>query len=170
MSGSTLEKIKSRFWLQGSYLSDLTSSWPTKPYASLILYQTPTANNNKISCITINQLTDTITEYLVRTGSYNTVLNTMCFLRKATRAYKHHSAPILPWNNVWNYISSSIISCFNPSTEAYIAKNKLKHLLIQPQDRIYYVSVPLICGKSLLASCIMQDAHNKLGHTQLHPC
>ena len=99
----------------------------------------------------------------------------MCLLRK-TRSYKHHSAPILlilPWKNVQNYISSSIINCFNPSTEAYIAKNKLKHLLIPPQDKIYYVSdrsfrsrisVPLMCGKSLLACCIVQDAHNKLGH------
>ena len=126
-----------------------------------------TPNINKISCFTSNPLTATITEYRERTGSYTTVLNSMCLFSKATRSYKHHSAPILPilpWNNVLNYISSSIIISFNPSTEAYIAKNKLKHLLIQPQDRIYYVSdrsfrsrigVPLICGKSLLACCIV---------------
>ena len=96
-------------------------------------------------------------------------------LRKATRTSKYCSSPtlpILPWNNARNSISSSIISCFN-SSEAYIAKNNFKHLLIQPQDGIYYVSdrsfrspigVPLICGKSFLACCIVQGAQNKLGH------
>ena len=101
-SGST-ENIKSRFWLQGSFLSTPTSSWPAKPFASLILYQTPAANINKISCISINQLTATITESLERTGSYTTLLNAMCLLCKRTRSYKHHSAPIfaiLLWNNV----------------------------------------------------------------------
>ena len=93
-----------------NYYGVLTSSWPTKPCASLILYQIPIATINKISCITINPLTDTITEYLERTGSYTMVLNAMCFLSKVNRAYKHYSALIPPWNNVQNYISSSIIS------------------------------------------------------------
>ena len=100
----------------------------------------------------------------------------MCLLRKGIRISKYHSSPILPilrWNNNRNSISAPIISCFNSSTEAYIAKNKLKHLFIQPQVGIYYVSdrsfrsqigVLLIGGKSLLAFCIVQDAHNKLGH------
>ena len=44
--------------------------------------------------------------------------------------------------------------------------------MIQPLDGIYYVSdrsflsrikVPLICGKSALAHCIVQDTHDKLG-------
>ena len=48
-------------------------------------------------------------------------------------------------------------------------------MLIQPQDGIYYASdrsvrscirVPLICGKTVLANCIVQDAHNKLGHSR----
>ena len=175
-SGSTLEKIRSRFWLQGSFLSTRKSSWPTKSCASLLLNKTPNATIIKLSYKSINSLTEVITEFLKRFGSFSKVLSAMWLLRKATRTFKFCSSPTLPilqQNNAWNFISSSIISCFNSSTEAYIAKNKLKHLLIQPEDGIYYVSkrsfqscigVPLICWKSLLARCIVQDAHNKLGH------
>ena len=136
---------------------------------SLINNQTPTETMNRVTCYTINLLT----EYLEKTQIYTKVLNAICLLHKATRAFKQDSASLLPWINIWNSISSAIINCFKPSTEAYITKNKLKHLLIQPQHRIYYVSdrsfrscisVPLICGKSLQAGCIMQDAHKKLGH------
>ena len=102
-SGLTLMKIKSRFWLQGIFLSPPTSSWPRKPCVFIILYQTLTANIYKISCITINPLTDTITEYLERTGSYTRVVNAMHLIRKAARSYMHHFIPILPtlpWNNL----------------------------------------------------------------------
>ena len=136
-SGSTLEKSRSRFWLQGSFLSTPKSSWPTKLCASLILNKTPTATISKVSCKSINPLTDVITEFQERSGSFSKVLNAMCLLRKGIRISKYHSSPILPilrWNNNRNSISAPIISCFNSSTEAYIAKNKLKHLLIQPQD------------------------------------
>ena len=63
-------------------------------------------------------------KYLVKTESFTKVLNTMCLLVKATRAYIHHSAPILSWKNVRNSISSFITNCFNPSTESYIAETK----------------------------------------------
>ena len=55
----------------------------------------------------------------------------------------------------------------------FLAKHRLKHLVVQQQDDVHYVSdrsfrsrigVPLICGKTVLARCIVQDAHAKLGH------
>ena len=82
-------------------------------------------------------------------------------------------ANLLPWIKTRNTVASAILRCFNPSAESYIAKNKLKHLLIQPQDGIYYVSdrsfrscigVLLVCRKTILAKCIVQDAHDKMGH------
>ena len=52
-------------------------------------------------------------------------------------------------------------------------KNKLKHLVITPLDGVYYVfdrdmqssiGALLICWKTILARCIVQDAHVTLGH------
>ena len=49
----------------------------------------------------------------------------------------------------------------------------MKHLVIQLVDGVYYVSdrsfhsrirVPLICKKTILAKCILNDAHADLGH------
>ena len=45
--------------------------------------------------------------------------------------------------------------------------------MVQLQDRVHYVSdrsfrscvgIPLVCGKTVLARCIVQDAHIQLGH------
>ncbi len=58
-------------------------------------------------------------------------------------------------------------------TALIIANNKMKHLVIQLVDGVYYVSdrsfrsrigVPLICKKTILAKCILSDAHTDLGH------
>ena len=57
--------------------------------------------------------------------------------------------------------------------ELIIANNKMKHLVIQQVDGVYYVSdrsfhsrigVSLICKKTILAKCILNDAHADLGH------
>ena len=70
-------------------------------------------------------------------------------------------------------ILSSVLKCFSSAAEAVIAANKMKHLLIQPLDGVYHVSdcsfrsqigVPLVSKKTILARCIVQDAHVDLGH------
>ena len=51
----------------------------------------------------------------------------------------------------------------------------MKRLVIQLVDGVYYVSdrsfrsrigVPLICKKTILAKCILNDAHADLGHVR----
>ena len=75
--------------------------------------------------------------------------------------------------NVKASILSSILKTFSSAAEVVITANKLKHLVIKPLDGVYYVSdrsfrspigVPLVCKKSILAQCIVRDAHSKLGH------
>ena len=172
-SGSTLEKINSRFLLQGSFLSQPPSSWPNKSCVSLISDQIPSAMFKKVSATPPNSLIEYITELLTNNWSYSKILKSFCALLKIDRTYSGSPDNLLPWTKTRNAIASNIISCFKSSTESYIAKNKLKHLLVQPQDGIYYLSdrsfrshigVPLVCGKTILADCIVQDAHNKLGH------
>ena len=172
-TGSTLEKVNSKFWLQGSFLPQPRSSWPIKNCVSLISDQTPSIMIKKVSANPPNPLTEYVTELLTRCRSYSKVLAAFCILLKIGRSHSKSPENLLPWNRTRNIIVSNIINCFNSSAEGYIAKNKLKHLLVRPQDGIYYVSdrsfrsrigVPLICGKTVLANCIVQDAHDKLGH------
>ena len=58
MSGSTLEKINSDFWLRGSFLLYPVSTWPTKPCASLISSNLPSAVISRISTASTNPLTN----------------------------------------------------------------------------------------------------------------
>ena len=53
---------------------------------------------------------------------------------------EHDSQGVATWSSIKNSISSSIIKCFSADTETLIATNKLKHLVIQPLDGVYYVS------------------------------
>ena len=101
------------------------------------------------------------------------MVNGLSIILKACRNYKQNPNPSQTWSSTRSSISSTIISCFKSDSELFIAKNKLKHLVITPQDSVYYVSdrsfqsrigVPLICRKTILARCIVQDAHVTLGH------
>ena len=73
-SGSKLEKLNSRFWLQGSFLSQSPSSWPTKSCASLISVQVFFASFKKVSASPPNPLTECITELLTKQLSYSKIL------------------------------------------------------------------------------------------------
>ena len=101
------------------------------------------------------------------------MINALSVVLKASRNYKQNSNPSQTWSSIRSSILSTIISCFKSDTELFIAKNKLKNLVITPLDGVYYISnrsfwsgigVPLICGKTILARCIDQDAHVSLGH------
>ena len=70
----------------------------------------------------------------------------------------------------WNFIKSSIKSSI---LKLIIANNRMKHLVIQQVDGVYCVSdrsfrsrigVPLICKKTILAKCILNETHAHLGH------
>ena len=162
-SGSTLKKINSNFWLFGSFLLNPVSTWPNKPCSSLIS-NLPFAVISRISAMPPNPLTEYISEQLEHVQSFTKVVNAHCILQKFGRKFKQSPTEVLPWARICSAIYTTV-SCFSPSAESFIVKNKLKHLLIQPQDGIYYISdrsfrshqgVPPVCGKSLLARCIVQ--------------
>ena len=120
----------------------------------------------------INPLSDLISKLLNNACSFSKVVNALSIILKASRNYKQNPNPSQTWSSIRSSTSSTIISCFKSDSELFIAKNKLKHLVITPQDCVYYVSdrsfgsrigVPLICGKTILARCIVQDAHVTLG-------
>ena len=105
--------------------------------------------------------------------SFSKGVTALSLILKASKNFKQNPNPSQTWSSTRSSISSTIISCLKSDSELFINKNKLKHLAITPQDRVYYVSnrsfrsrkgVPLICRKTILARCIVQDAHVTLGH------
>ena len=172
-SGTTLEQVNSDFWLYGSFLPLDERSWPVKNCASLSSSPLPTTGINRVAPVPVNPLSDLIPKLLNNALSFSKVVNALSIILKAAGNFKQNPNPSLSWYSIRSSISSAIISCFKTDSELFIAKNKLKHLVITPQDGVYYVSdrsfrsrigVPLICGKTILAKCIVQDAHVTLGH------
>ena len=171
-SGSVCNQINSKFWLQGSFLTQERSSWPI-----IVCTALPTSNTltKSIKVITIpaDQSQDLITRLLVRTQSLNKVIKAITLIHKSCRTWRANPNPDSTWNQIKTSILSSIIKCFVRSTEVIIASNKMKHLVVQSVGEVYYVSdrsfrsrigVPLICKTTILAKCIVNDAHNDLGH------
>ena len=87
-------------------------------------------------------------------GIFKTILVLLCLFQVFVRLYE-------------------VIKCFANASETVIATNKLKYLVIQPLDGVYHISdrsfrsrigVPLICKKTILAKCIVRDAHSEMGH------
>ena len=162
-TGSTMEKINSKFWLRGSFLSLAEADWLVKLCASLLTSHDPAVSINRIIATPLNPLSDLLVELLECNQSFSKVLNSLCIIQKGCRKFKQSVNLLLPWSKIRNNISTAIISCFSPQAEVFLAQNKLKHLDIQPQDGIYYVSdrsfrskigVPLICAKPSLLNAL----------------
>ena len=104
-----------------------------------------------------------IIDLLEHTQSYSRLEAALFFILKCCRTQRQNPIP--------TQTCASIIlhhCCFRAESETFIATNKLKHLVIQPLDDVYYVSdrsfrstigVPLISGKTVLAKFIAQDLH-----------
>ena len=114
-----------------------------------------------------------ITGMLTSSNSFSKVCNALTLLMKIWIVPRIHEASRPTGSTVNNYVFSIIISCFKPSADVFLAKHKLKHLVVLLQDEVHFVSarsfrsrlgLPLISGKTVLARCIVQDAHVKLGH------
>ena len=114
-----------------------------------------------------------VVEMLTACNSFIKVVKSLTLLMKIWILPRLPEADRPTGNNVSKYVSSTIVSCFKPSADTFLAKHKLKHLVVQLLDEVHYVSdrsfrsrvgVPLVCGKTVLARCIVQDAHVKLGH------
>ena len=172
-SGTDCKQINSKFWLNGSFLPHNKSSWPTVPCSSLLINDTVTKSVNLISTRPVNPSRKVIISLLKNTQSFSKVIKALTFIHKACRAWRANPTPSSSWSTIKSSISASVIKCFTEDAEIIIANNKMKHLVIQQVDGVYYVSdrsfrsrigVPLVCKKSLLASCIVRDAHAELGH------
>ena len=113
--GATLEKINSKFWLQGSFLPQPPSSWPTKLSSSLISDTYSSAVVKKISTTTPHPLTEFVADALSPVKSYSKVFCSLCALRKVGRNFSKSPANLLPWIETRNTDASTILRCFNPS-------------------------------------------------------
>ena len=129
----------------------------------------------KVINIPINQSQDLITRYLENSQSLSKVLRASTLLHKVCRTWraKTQPNPQSTWSKIKDSILSSVVQCFVRSTEVIINSNKMKQLVIQKVEGVYYVSdrsfrsrigVPLICKLTILAKCIVNDAHSTLGH------
>ena len=172
-TGSTCAQIKSDFWLHGSFLPQPKSSYPIKECTSLLSDSLPRSWINLTIATPVNASSDLIINLLEHSQSLSKVISALFLIHKRCRTWRKDPNPAQTWISVKNSISSSIIKCFSTETEALIATNKLKHLVIQPRDGVYHVSVrsfrskivvSLICKKTILAKCILQDTHVALGH------
>ena len=172
-SGTKCEQINSKFWLQGSFLPQEKSNWPIKPCTSLPNRELPYRQVKLINSMPVNPSQDLIINLLTHNMSLSKVTKALVLIHKACRAWRADPAPDKTWSSIKNYISASVLQCFVRDSEIIIATNKMKHLVIQLIDKIYYVSdrsfrfrigVPLVCKKTVLANCIVKDAHAELGH------
>ena len=175
-AGSECKQINSKFWLQGSFLPPEKSTRPIIVCTSIPTSDTSIKMVNIINML-VNQSQDLITHYLEHSQSLTKVVRAITLLHKVCRAWraKKKPNPDFTWSKVKDSISSSIIKCFIRSTEVIIASNKMKHLVVQNVEGVYYVSyrsfrshggVPLICKTTILAKCIVNDAHSDLGNGQ----
>ena len=171
--GTTCEQVNSKFWLNGSFLPQPESSWPTILSTKITDCSTPIRSVKILNTIMTNPTQDVIISLLEHTQSFSKVIKALSFIHKACRTWRAQPTPTHTWKSVVTSISSSIIKCYSTDSEHIIASNKMKHLVIQSLDGIYYVSdrsfrsrigVPLICKKTILAKCIVKDAHTELGH------
>ena len=133
----------------------------------------PTRSVNIITNIPVCQSQDLITSLLEHTQSLSKVIKALTFIHKSCRTWRANPNPVTTWNTVKTSISSSVIRCFARATEIIIATNKMKHLVVQSLEGVYYASdlssrsrigVSLICRKTILDKCIVNNAHAELGH------
>ena len=173
-AGSECKQINSKFWLQGSFLPPEKSTRPIIVCTSIPTSDTSIKMVNIINML-VNQSQDLITHYLEHSQSLTKVVRAITLLHKVCRAWraKKKPNPDFTWSKVKDSISSSNIKCFIRSTEVIIASNKMKHLVVQNVEGVYYVSdrsfrsrggIPLICKTTILAKCIVNDVHRDLGH------
>ena len=169
ISGTECNQINSKFWLYGSFLPQERSTWPTTICTSLPACDTPTRSVNIIT-IPVCQSQDLITSLLEHTQSLSKVIKALTFIHKSYSTWRANPNPVTTWNKVKTSISSSVIRCFARATEIIIATNKMKHLMVQTLEGVYYISdrsfrscigVPLICRKTILPKCIVNDAHTR---------
>ena len=126
----------------------------------------PILSVNLTRSIPVNPSQGLIFSLLQHTQSFSAVLKSLTLIHKACRTWRRsrNHNPTTTWSSIKSSIKSSILRCFTAESELLIANNKIKHLIIQVVDGVYYVSdcsfrsrigVPLICKKTILTKCIV---------------
>ena len=173
-------KVNSEFWLNGSFLPQDKSSWPIILCSSITSGEIPTRSINLPRLAPDNPSREYILSLLHHEQSLSTVIRALNLLHKVCRSGRNdpnwdgivQGEPTTTWSFIKSSIMSFVLKCFTAESELIIAI-KMKHLVIQQVDGVYYVSdrrfrlrigVPLICKKTILAKCILNDAHADLGH------
>ena len=120
-TGSTLEHINSRFWLNGSFLTDQETSWPIKSCKSLLSNQPIIASINRAVMIPDSPFCNYVVEMLTACNSFIKVVKSLTLLMKIWILPRLHEADRHTGNNVSKYVSSTIVSCFKPSADTFLA-------------------------------------------------
>ena len=107
---------------------------------ALLADQPPPSTINQIFKTPTNWLSELITELLEHKQSFSKVVNSLSFILKSCKNYRQNPNPTQTWSIVRNLIFTTMINCFKADPEAFIAKNKHKHLVIFPQDGMYTLS------------------------------
>ena len=169
-SGTKCDQINSKFWLQGGFLAQEKSTWPTKPCHFSTYWQHIHQTNQNQHHQVGQPLPRTFNQLIDSHQSLSRVIKALVAIHKACRTWREDPTPTQTWISVKNSITASVLRCFVEDSEIIIATNELKHLVVQPMDGIYYVSdrsfrfrigVPLINKKTILAECIVKDAHTE---------
>ena len=141
-SGTSCAQINSKCWLNGSFLPQEKSSWPIILCSSITTSEIPILSVNLTRLILVNPSQGLILSLLQHTQSFSTVLKSLILIHKVCRSWrrKRNHNPSTTWSSIKSSIKSSILRCFTAESELLIANNKMKHLVIQAVDGVYYVS------------------------------
>ena len=115
-SGSTCDLINSDFWLHGSFLPQLKSSWPTKSYASLPACDFSSRTINIIAALPINQSSDLTISLMQHNQSLSKVIKALTLINKSCRTWRQNPEPIAPWNSILSKPPSSH-TCHQPQPQ-----------------------------------------------------
>ena len=114
----------------------MAASYPIRRHLSKSLLSSQSQN----ASIPDSPFFTIITEMLTACNSYSKVLKALTLLTKIWILPRLPEATCPAGNAVSKYVSSIIVSCFKPSADIFLAKHKLKLLVVQLQDEVHYVS------------------------------
>ena len=175
-SSCSAKTLGSPFWLNGGFLTQPRDLWPIKTCKEISTSSDLPTEIKTVNISRIDPLSSYISELLEKAQSLTKVKNALsCILKLVRRNLSVQNKFVQPWNTAETAINKLILSRFQDENVKYLASHKLKQLVTSQINGIWYVSdrsfrarsgVPLIPSKTILAQCIIKDAHRDLGHAR----